>query len=284
MRMAVLGLVLLAVPAAAEVRSGSFLSQALGREVRYVADLPPSYATSDSRYPVVYALHGLFEDASFWERRGLAADLAAERSAGRVRDFIVVAVDGGNSFFVNHAGGAYQDLVTRDLIAHVDATFRTIPQRDARGLLGVSMGGYAALRIALSDPGRFAAVATHSAMLLTRPPTAAEGAGRGQMQAFARVFGDPIDAALWAANDPLALAEKADPQALPALRFDCGREDRYGLFAGQRELERRLTARGAKLEAELPPGDHGYDYVHTVLPKSLRFLSEHLSPRLATRR
>jgi S-formylglutathione hydrolase FrmB len=284
MRMAVLGLVLLAVPAAAEVRSGSFLSQALGREVRYVADLPPSYARSDSRYPVVYALHGLFEDASFWERRGLAADLAAERSAGRVRDFIVVAVDGGNSFFVNHAGGAFQDLVTRDLIAHVDATFRTIPQRDARGLLGVSMGGYAALRIALSDPGRFAAVATHSAMLLTRPPTAAEGAGRYQMQAFARVFGDPIDAALWTANDPLALAEKADPQALPALRFDCGREDRYGLFAGQRELERRLTARGVTLEAELPPGDHGYDYVHTVLPKSLRFLGEHLSPPLATGR
>ena len=170
MRKAVLGLVLLAVPAAAEVRTGTFRSEAVGREVRYVADLPASYATSDSRYPVVYALHGLFEDASFWERRGLAADLAAERSAGRVRDFIVIAVDGGNSFFVNQAGGAYQDLVTRDLVAHVDATFRTIPQRDARGLWGVSMGGYAALRIALAEPGRFAAVATHSAMLLTKPP------------------------------------------------------------------------------------------------------------------
>jgi S-formylglutathione hydrolase FrmB len=284
MRMAVVGLVLLAVPATAEVRSGSVLSKALGREVRYVADLPPSYAASDSRYPVVYALHGLFEDASFWERRGLAAELAAERSAGRVRDFIVVAVDGGNSFFVNHAGGAYQDLVTRDLVAHVDATFRTIPQRDARGLWGVSMGGYAALRIALADPGRFAAVATHSAMLLTKPPTPADGAGRHQMQALARVFGDPVDPALWAANDPLTLAEKADPKALPALRFDCGRDDRYGLAAGQRELERRLTARGARLEAELPPGDHGYDYVRTVLPKSLRFLGEHLLPPLATGR
>jgi S-formylglutathione hydrolase FrmB len=284
MRMAVLGLVLLAVPAAAEVRSGSFRSEALGREVRYVADLPPSYGTTDSRYPVVYALHGLFEDAAFWERRGLSSVLAAERSAGRVRDFIVVAVDGGNSFFVNAPGGAYQDLVTRDLIAHVDATFRTIPQRAARGLWGVSMGGYAALRIALADPDRFGAVATHSAMLLTQPPTAAEGAGRGQMQALARVFGDPIDPLRWAANDPLALAEQADPKALPALRFDCGQQDRYGLAAGQRELERRLSARGATFEAELPPGDHGYDYVRSVLPKSLRFLGERLSPRVATGR
>jgi S-formylglutathione hydrolase FrmB len=284
MRMAVLGLVLLAAPAAAEVRSGAFRSEALGREVRYVADLPPSYATTDSRYPVVYALHGLFEDAAFWERRGLAAELAVERSAGRVRDFVVVAVDGGNSFFVNAPGGAYQDLVTRDLIAHVDATFRTIPQRGARGLWGVSMGGYAALRIALAEPDRFGAVATHSAMLLTHPPTSAEGAGRGQMQAFARVFGSPIDPALWSANDPLALADKADPQALPALRFDCGQQDRYGLAAGQRELERRLSARGATFEAELPPGDHGYDYVRTVLPKSLRFLGEHLLPPVATAR
>lgn len=284
MRMAVLGLVLLAVPAAAEVRSGSFRSDALGREIRYVVDLPPSYATTDSRFPAVYALHGLFEDASFWERRGLATELAAERGAGRVRDFIVVAVDGGNSFFVNHAGGAYQDLVTRDLIAHVDATFRTIPQRAARGLLGISMGGYAALRIALADPDRFGAVATHSAMLLTHPPTAAEGAGRGQMQAFLRVFGDPIDPARWAANDPLALADQADAKALPALRFDCGQQDRYGLAAGQRELERRLRARGAAFEAELPPGDHGYDYVRTVLPKSLRFLGEHLLPPVATGR
>jgi S-formylglutathione hydrolase FrmB len=284
MRKAVLGLCLLAVPAAAEVRSGSFKSEALGREVRYVADLPPSYATTDNRYAVVYALHGLFEDASFWERRGLAGELATERGAGRVREYIVIAVDGGNSFFVNRPGGAYQDLVTHDLIAHVDATFRTIADRDARGLWGVSMGGYAALRMALAEPSRFAAVATHSAMLLTKPPTAADGAGRGQMQAFASVFGDPIDPAAWSANDPLALAEKADPKGLPALRFDCGQQDRYGLFAGQAELERRLKARGATFEAELLPGDHGYDYVRTVLPKSLRFLGEHLSPPVATAR
>lgn len=284
MRRFVLGLVLLAAPAAAEVRSGSFRSEALGREVRYVADLPPSYATSDARFPVVYALHGLFEDASFWEGRGLAAELASERTAGRVREFIVVAVDGGNSFFVNRPGAAYQNLVTRDLIAHVDATFRTVPQRAARGLWGVSMGGYAALRMALAQPDRFGVVATHSAMLLQHPPTAAEGARRGQMQAFFQVFGDPIDAAMWTANDPLALADKADPKSLPALRFDCGQQDRYGLAAGQAELARRLQARGAAFEAETAPGDHGYDYVRTVLPKSLRFLGEHLLAPVSTAR
>ena len=67
--------------ASAEVRQGSFASAALGREVSYVVDLPASYESSGNRsYPVVYALHGLFEGAGFWERRGLAGALATLRA------------------------------------------------------------------------------------------------------------------------------------------------------------------------------------------------------------
>lgn len=282
MRKAVLALFLFAAPAAAEVRSGTFHAPSLDRDVRYVVDLPPSYAAGDRRYPVVYALHGLFEDASFWEGRGLAALLAEERQKGALKDFIVVAVDGDNSFFANSPVGRWQDLVTQDLVAHVDATYRTVTLRGARGLWGVSMGGYAALRIALAEPDRFGAVATHSAMLLSRPPTAEAGADRYQLAAFHRVFGDPIDPSRWAANDPLALAEKADAARLPALHLDCGAQDRYGLAAGHTELERRLKARGAALTLDLRPGDHGYEYVRSVLPAALRFFSETLVASLAT--
>jgi S-formylglutathione hydrolase FrmB len=279
MRKLALLISLIATTAAAEVRTASFRSAAVGQDVRYVVDLPPSYATGDRRYPVVYALHGLFEDGSFWEGRGLAALLAEQRRTGAVRDFIVVAVDGDNSFFVNHPGGRFQDLVTRDLPDHVDATFRTIARREARGLWGVSMGGYAALRIALVEPDRFAAVVTHSAMILMKPPTAEGGAGRYQLAAFHRVFGEPIDSQRWAAADPLALAETADPKRVPALSVDCGAQDRYGLAAGHRELERRLRARGIEARVETPPGDHGYEYVRTVFAKGMAFLSERLAAR-----
>lgn len=271
---------LFAATASAEVRSSSFPSDSLGRHVRYVVDLPESYAKGDQRYPVVYALHGLFEDSTFWRGRGLAAILDEQRRSGAVRDFLVVAVDGGNSFFVNHAGGRFQDMVTRDLVEHVDATYRTIEAREARGLWGVSMGGYAALRIALSEPDRFGAAATHSAMLLTKPPTAADGASAHQLEALHRVFGEPIDSARWAAADPLALAETADPKRVPALWIDCGAQDRHGLATGHRELERRLKARGIDARVETPPGDHGYDYVRGVLPAALAFLSGRLrAPR-----
>jgi len=278
-RAAVAVLVLAAAPAAAEVRYATFSSPALGKDVAYAVQLPPSYASAASRrYPVVYALHGLFESPGFWERRGLTTFLDALWQKGEVPEMLVVAVDGDNSFYVDGPAGRWETMVTRDLVAHVESTYRVKPGRDSRALLGISMGGYSALRMGLAHPEMFRAVATHSAMLLEKAPTAEDGARQGQMAAFHRVFGDPIDAALWAANDPLTLAQKADAKSLPALYFDCGTEDRYGLFAGNRELHRRLEARGIAHEFGLYPGDHGYEYVRTVLDKSLRFLGRQLGP------
>jgi S-formylglutathione hydrolase FrmB len=276
MRRLLATLLLLAAPAAAEVRYATFSAPSLGRDVAYAVDLPPSYASGTARHPVLYALHGLFESHRFWERRGLAAILQQLRERHEVPDFLVVAVDGGNSFFVNGPAGRYEDLVTRDLLAHVESTYRVVPGRAGRALTGVSMGGYAALRLALEQPGLFRAVTAHSAMLLPKAPTATDGAGRWQMSAFHQVFGDPIDTALWAAADPLVWAGKADPERVPALYFDCGAEDRYGLAAGNQDLHRRLEARRVRHTFALLPGDHGYEYVRSVLARSLRFTGDAL--------
>lgn len=263
----------LASAARAEVRPATFHSEALGRDVSYVVDLPPSYdASPGKRYPVVYAFHGLFEGPGFWERRGLAPILAALRASGAVPEFLVVAVDGGNSFFVNGPAGRYEDMVARDLVAHVERTYRVAPGREGRAALGISMGGYAALRLAFAQPALYRAVATHSAMLLEKIPSAEQGAGRWHMAAFNAVFGNPIDAALWAANDPIALAGRVEPKTVPALYADCGSEDRFGLFAGHRDLDAVLNRRGIAHTLELAPGDHGYEFVRGRLDESLRFL------------
>jgi len=267
----------LASTAAAEVRTASFHSASLDRDVSIAVQLPPSYETSPQRrFPVVFALHGLFENHLFWERRGLAAFLDALWEGRKIPEFLVVAVDGGNSFFVNGPAGRYEDLVTQDAVAYVESAYRVARGRDHRAVLGISMGGYAALRIALERPQAFGAVAAHSAMLLESIPTPALGARGWHMEAFHRVFGDPIDPALWTASDPLALAQRVDPDAVPALHFDCGTEDRYGLYAGNEDLHRRLDARRIAHEFALHPGDHGYEYVRTVLEASLAFLGKAL--------
>ena len=279
MRAAAALLMLAALPAGAEVRHQSFRSEALGRDVSVSVQLPPSYGKGQARYPLVVALHGLFESDGFWERRGLAAQLDELWARKALPEFVLVAPDGGNSFFVNGPQGRFEDVVTGDLPAWAEGALRLRPGRDQRALWGVSMGGYAALRVAFAHPQVFGRVATHSAMLLTRPPTREQGAGRWHMAAFEAVFGSPIDAALWAANDPLTLAERADARALPALRFDCGAEDRYGLAEGHRRLHGLLEGRGVPHAFELPPGDHGYEYVSVVLERGLAFLAQGFGSR-----
>jgi len=279
-----LALLLLArpLPASAGTELGSFPSASLARDVAFTVQLPPSYADGKKRYPTVYVLHGLFEGSGFWERRGLASLVEQLWASGELPEMVVVAVDGGNSFFVNGPGGRYQDLVTGDVVSAIESRYRVVPGRDGRALLGISMGGYAALRIALARPEAFPAVAAHSAMLLPKVPTREEGAGRGQVAAFHRVFGDPIDTELWSQSNPLLLAQKADPRRTPALYFDCGSEDRYGLADGNQELHRRLESRGVPHEFALHPGDHGYEYVRSVLARSLRFLAAAL-PQAGTK-
>jgi putative tributyrin esterase len=269
---------LLTSSAEAEMRTASFHSASLDRDVSIAVQLPPSYDKApDRRFPVVYALHGLFESHLFWEKRGLSSLVDSLWEGKKVPELVIVAVDGGNSFFVNGPAGRYEDLVTKDAVAYVESAFRVVPGRDHRAVLGISMGGYAALRIAFAHPEAFGAVAAHSAMLLESIPTPALGARGWHMEAFHKVFGDPIDPALWAASDPLALAEKVDPGAVPALHFDCGTEDRYGLYTGNEDLHHRLEARHIAHEFGLHPGDHGYEYVKTVLEASLAFLGKALS-------
>jgi S-formylglutathione hydrolase FrmB len=260
-------------------RAKTFESKALNAPVTYVAYLPADYETSKASYPVIYALHGMFESSSFWERRGLESMFLELVKAGTAPNAIVVTVDGGNNLFVNSTKGKYQDMVTKDLVEHIDKTYRTIAKREGRALFGVSMGGYGALHTAFSRPEVFAAVATHSAMLLTEIPTPEAGARGGQMRAFTGVFGEPVDPAIWKALDPLELAKAVDPKKVPALYFDCGGQDRWGLFKGNEALHTTLESRKIAHDFSISPGDHGYDFVKSVFAKSLGFLKSKLATK-----
>jgi enterochelin esterase family protein len=264
---------------APSAKAKTFDSKSLGAPVTYVAYLPADYETSKAAYPVIYALHGMFESSSFWERRGLEPQFIELVRSGVAPNAIVVTVDGGNNLFVNSTKGKYQDMVTKDLVEHIDQNYRTIAKREGRALLGISMGGYGALNIAFSQPGVFAAVATHSAMLLTEIPTVEAGARGGQMRAFTGVFGEPVDPAIWKADDPLELAKTVDAKKVPALYFDCGGQDRYGLFKGNEALHTILDGRKIANEFSISPGDHGYDFVKSVFAKSLGFLKGKLATK-----
>ncbi|MCS6801838.1 MAG: alpha/beta hydrolase-fold protein [Chloroflexota bacterium] len=146
-----------------ELREERFFSPILGREMTYAVYLPPGYAASDRRYPVLYALHGVGGNHTEWISFGVADAADAVFAAGEVEPFIMVFPQGDQSYWFNHPGGdRWADYVTEDLIPTIDARYRTIAHREARAIGGLSMGATGALQFGLRRPDLFGIVGAHS--------------------------------------------------------------------------------------------------------------------------
>jgi enterochelin esterase-like enzyme len=129
-------------------------------ELRVSVWLPPSYATSSARYPVVYFLAGFDEGASTTE---IGRALEQLVGTGDAPEMILVGVSGANalggSFYVDSpVTGNWATAIHTDLVDAIDARYRTIAAPASRGIAGFSMGGFGALDLAMRHPDVFGAV------------------------------------------------------------------------------------------------------------------------------
>jgi S-formylglutathione hydrolase FrmB len=134
--------------------------------------LPPDYdADTNRRYPVVYWLHGFTGIGLSGVARSLwtpsLPELMDRVIAGGAPPAILVMPDGstrygGSQYLNSPATGRYEDHIVRELVPHIDQTYRTRPGAAHRGVTGKSSGGYGALVLAMRNPDVFGAVASHS--------------------------------------------------------------------------------------------------------------------------
>lgn len=230
---------------------GNLAGDAADRDV--IVMLPPSYATQKSRrYPVVYALHGYSIGAEQWTREIHVPQTLEGAFAKGSAEMIVVLPDsktvyGGSMYSSSVTTGDFERFIARELVAFVDARYRTLANRASRGLVGHSMGGYGAARIGMKHADVFGSLYIMSPCCLSpmgsRPAnpevekaleavkTPADAAGlpffaRAQLAAAAawspnpknpplyldlpRQDGEPQPEVLakWAANAPLAFIDQ----------------------------------------------------------------------------
>lgn len=250
-----------------------FKSDLTGKVLPYNALLPPGYFKSNKRYPVLYLLHGLFGRHDDWITRTNLAQYAA------AYDLIIVTPEGKDGWYVDSAtvpADKYESYLLRELLPDVDARYRTIKDRRARGVAGLSMGGYGALKYGLKHRDYFAFAGSMSGALDPANRTEEHpGFGWNILRpSISTAFGPP-DSPARQLNDLHQIARNltaADISSLPYLYFDCGLDD--GFLATNRELAEILVAKKIAHQYRQLPGGHDWQYWDRQVQEILRVYAD----------
>jgi enterochelin esterase-like enzyme len=175
---------------------GNLEGDAVDRDV--IVFLPPGYAKeATKRYPVVYALHGYSIGAEQWSREIHVPQTIEGAFAQGSAELIVVLPDSktvhnGSMYSSSVTTGDFERFVAHDLVAYVDAHYRTLPERASRGLVGHSMGGYGATRIGMKHADVFGSLYVMSPCCLSpREP----GPGNPEVEKALEAVKSPADSA-----------------------------------------------------------------------------------------
>ena len=241
-----------------------FFSHVLGRCAGMNVILPQG---STGPLPTLYLLHGLSDNHTIWTRR-----TSVERYAAAYRRAIVMP-DGGRGFYTDMAeGDRYFTFISQELPKVCESFFPLSKKREDRFAAGLSMGGYGAMKLGLSCPGRYSAVASLSGALQMDPQYHTEQPGEF-MRELVRIFGSPEKFA-GSENDLFALARKLakHPEKAPRMYVACGTED--FLLQGNRMFKQEFQ-KAFDLTYEESPGTHEWGFWDDHIQKVLAFLPLH---------
>lgn len=297
---------------------GNLEANAAARDV--FVFLPPSYANEKSRhYPVVYALHGYSIGAEQWTHEIHVPQTIEGAFAQGSREMIVVLPDSktvhnGSMYSSSGTTGDFERFIAHDLVTYIDTHYRTIANRQSRGLVGHSMGGYGATRIGIKHADVFGSLYIMSPCCLsprTDPPnpeiaraleavkTPADSASlpfltRAQLATAAAWSPDPRNPPLyldlptkdgvaqpdvlakWTANAPLAFMDQyiGNLRMYHGIAVDVGDQDGLRVDAGK--LHDALDRYGITNSFDVYPGTHTSRVADRFQNHVLKFFSENL--------
>jgi putative tributyrin esterase len=252
------------------VHDVTFHSSALRRDTPYRVILPRSIP-SGSKLPVVYLLHGGNGSFRDWSNNTDVARFAE-------RGLVLVMPDGDESWYTNSAerpGDRYEDYITQDLVTDVETRFPAASGRANRAIMGISMGGFGAVKLGLRHPDMYAFVGGLSSAL-DAPGRPFSIARIGQYRHYRSIFGS-VDSASRRENDPFVLAGSADPAKMPYFFLTCG--DNEGLLATNRSFARILEQRHFPYEFHVVAGGHNWPQWNARLDALFSGLMDHMGTR-----
>ncbi|MGC6478786.1 MAG: alpha/beta hydrolase [Flavobacteriaceae bacterium] len=264
-------------------------SKILNREINYSIYLPPSYDTSEKHYPIVYLLHGAWDDYLGWVQWGNLQSIADKIFQEKtVPEMIIVMPDGlVDSFYQNSFDGKirYEDFFFQEFIPQIEEQFRVTTKvqpadsSPSRAIAGQSMGGYGALYLCLKQPQLFKAVYTSSAGFIDIPRIYSKPFDKQLLDdTFSKIWGKKTTTGSFEnfrKNSIQKMVSDLIPlevDRLPPILIECGDDD-Y-LLDGNIEVAQILQKKKAKIEFRVYDGGHTTDYWRDKVDDILLFIGE----------
>jgi putative tributyrin esterase len=182
--------------------------------------------------------------------------------------------EGNDSYYVNaveRPQDRYEDYIVKNLAADVESRFPVAAGRANRAIIGVSMGGYAAVKLGLSHPELFVFAAGISPALDV--PSRPFSIKRIEQWRHHRSIFGPWGGQARRDGDPFVLARSADPARTPYLFLTCG--DQEGLLPSNRSFAALLDLRHFRYEFHIVRGGHDWNQWDQQLPSVFQRLFEH---------
>lgn len=228
--------------------------------------IPNKFKEDGESYKTVWLLHGLKGDHTSWMR-----STSIERYASAY-NVAVVMPEVDRSWYTNTAYGInYFNYVSEELPSLCRKLFNGMSdKREDNIVAGLSMGGYGALKLALTCPEQYSACISLSGSFdVTRR-------GRAyNLEEWKSIFGYEIESALDLAggeHDLFALAErnKKEGKPFPKLYMWCGLED--SLVDINYAMDEHLTSLGVPHVLKTSQGDHSWKWWDLHIQDGVQFV------------
>ena len=257
-------------------------SEILKMDRKYSIYLPPGYNESDQSYPVLYLLHGSGDDHTGWVQFGQVQHIANKAIADGIASRMIIVMpdaDTGTRGYFNVIQGNYdyEDFFFKELIPHIEKTYRVRTERRYRAVSGLSMGGGGTIYYALHHPEMFAAAAPLSASTgnwgdnvepykqRIKSNTATSGLSDKHIEDY--FYRHSIEGIIKNASEE-------EMQRIKSIRWyvSCGDDD--FLYEGNSRMHIVFRQNDIPHEYRVKDGGHTWTYWRMELPLVLEFISK----------
>jgi len=261
-------LLIFKLPFAASVDTAIVHSSCMKKDIKCVIIKPDTYKKGQLHFPSVYLLHGYSDRYDNWVK-----NVPAIKSYADQMQMIIVCPDGGYSswYFDSPLDPSYkyETYISQEVVAYIDAHYRTIPNRKHRAITGLSMGGHGALYIAIRHPGVFGSAGSMSGGVDLRPfPNEWD---------LEKRIGDPLEyKSNWQNMSIINMIDHFPSQSL-SLMVECGTDDFF--YQVNYLLHQKMMKLNIPHDYVERPGKHTWEYWENAIEYQLLFFKKAFSAK-----